>query len=143
VLADGTVTTASPEENPDLFWAIRGAGANFGIVTSFEFEVDEVGDIGFAQLAFDAADTVGFFERWGAAVEAAPREVTSFVILGPPRGGQPPVAHVMIAVDSADADTVLARLLFFTRPVQAVRVLAADVGEVPVPVNPVDDAHFY
>jgi alkanesulfonate monooxygenase SsuD/methylene tetrahydromethanopterin reductase-like flavin-dependent oxidoreductase (luciferase family)/FAD/FMN-containing dehydrogenase len=110
VLAGGTVTTASPEENPDLFWAIRGAGANFGIVTSFEFEVDEVGDIGFAQLAFDATDTAGFFERWGAAVEAAPREVTSFVILGPPRGGQPPVAHVMVAVDSADADTVLARL---------------------------------
>jgi len=110
VLADGTVTTASPEEKPDLYWAIRGAGANFGIVTSFEFEVDEVGDIGFAQLAFDATDTAGFFERWGAAVEAAPREVTSFVILGPPRGGQPPVAHVMVAVDSADADTVLARL---------------------------------
>lgn len=110
VLADGTVTTASPDENPDLFWAIRGAGANFGIVTSFEFEVDEVGDIGFAQLAFDATDTAGFFERWGAAVEAAPRDVTSFAILGAPRRGQPPVAHVVVAVDSADADTVLARL---------------------------------
>jgi alkanesulfonate monooxygenase SsuD/methylene tetrahydromethanopterin reductase-like flavin-dependent oxidoreductase (luciferase family)/FAD/FMN-containing dehydrogenase len=110
VLADGTVTVASPARNPDLFWGIRGAGANFGIVTSFEFEADEVGDVGFAQLAFDAADTAGFFERWGAAVEAAPREVTSFVILGPPRGGQPPVGHVMVAVDSDDADTVLARL---------------------------------
>jgi alkanesulfonate monooxygenase SsuD/methylene tetrahydromethanopterin reductase-like flavin-dependent oxidoreductase (luciferase family)/FAD/FMN-containing dehydrogenase len=110
VLADGTVATASPDENPDLFWAIRGAGANFGIVTLLEFEADEVGNIGFAQLAFDATDTAGFFERWGAAVEAAPREVTSFVILGPPRGGQPPIAQVMVAVDSGDADTVLARL---------------------------------
>ena len=110
VLADGTVATASPDENPDLFWAIRGAGANFGIVTSFEFEADEVGDIGFAQLAFDASDTAGFFQRWGAAVEAAPREVTSQVILGPPRGGQPTIAQVMVAVDSPDADTVLARL---------------------------------
>jgi FAD/FMN-containing dehydrogenase len=110
VLADGTLTAASPQQNPDLFWAIRGAGANFGIVTSFEFEADEVGDIGFAQLAFDASDTAGFFERWGAAVEAAPREVSSEVIFGPPRGGQPPIAQVMVAVDAADADTVLDRL---------------------------------
>ena len=110
VLADGTIATASPDENSDLFWGIRGAGANFGIVTSFEFEADEVGNIGFAQLAFDATDTAGFFERWGGVVEAAPRDVTSFVILGPSRGGQPPVAHVMVAVDSDDADTVLARL---------------------------------
>jgi FAD/FMN-containing dehydrogenase len=121
VLADGTVQTASPATNPDLFWAIRGAGANFGIVTSFEFEADEVGDIGFAQLVFDATDTAGFFERWGAAVEAAPRDVTSFVILGPPRGGQPPAGHVMVAVDSADADTVLARL----QPLAAIAPLAA------------------
>ena len=121
VLADGTVQTASPVQNPDLFWAIRGAGANFGVVTSFEFEVDEVGDIGFAQLVFDATDTAGFFERWGAAVEAAPRDVTSFVILGPPRGGQPPAGHVMVAVDSPDADTVLARL----QPLAAIAPLAA------------------
>jgi FAD/FMN-containing dehydrogenase len=123
VLADGTLTAASPEQNPDLFWAIRGAGANFGIVTSFEFEADEVGDIGFAQLAFDASDTAGFFERWGAAVEAAPREVSSEVIFGPPRGGQPPIAQVMVAVDAADADTVLDRLQPFA---QIARLLGSD-----------------
>ena len=87
VLADGSVVRASEEENADLFWAVRGAGANFGIVTSFEFEVDEVGDVGWAQLVFDASDTAGFLERWGAAVEAAPRDLTSFIILGRPRGG--------------------------------------------------------
>jgi FAD binding domain-containing protein/berberine-like enzyme len=45
VLADGTVTRASAEQNPDLFWAIRGGGGNFGIAASFEYDVHPVGPI--------------------------------------------------------------------------------------------------
>ncbi|UFS59233.1 LLM class flavin-dependent oxidoreductase [Subtercola endophyticus] len=110
VLADGSQVHVSTHEHPDLFWAIRGAGANFGIVTSFEFEVDEVGDLGWAQLAFDASDTAGFLEQWGAVVENSPRDLTSFVILGRPRPGQPQVAQVLAVVDSPDPDTIIARL---------------------------------
>src|SRR5690606_8390066 len=110
VLADGSVERASDEENPDLFWAVRGAGANFGIVTSFEFEVDEVGNVGFAQLVYDATDTAGFLERWGAAIESAPRDVTGQVILGQPRPGQPMIAQAMIMVDSDDPETIIDRL---------------------------------
>jgi FAD/FMN-containing dehydrogenase len=43
VTADGQVRTASSSENPDLFWAVRGAGSNFGVVTSFEFKAHPVG----------------------------------------------------------------------------------------------------
>jgi FAD/FMN-containing dehydrogenase len=43
VLADGRVVTASADENQDLFWAIRGGGGNFGIVTSFEYQLHPVG----------------------------------------------------------------------------------------------------
>jgi FAD/FMN-containing dehydrogenase len=110
VLADGSVVTASGSENPDLFWAIRGAGANFGIVTSFEFEVDVVGDVGWAQLTFDASDTAGFLEHWGAAIEAAPRDLSSFLIMGPRRGSDPRVATLMSVVDSDDSDTIIERL---------------------------------
>jgi len=110
VLADGSVVTANADENPDLFWAVRGAGANFGIVTSFEFEVDEVGQVGFAQLAFDATDTAGFLENWGATVEASPRDLTSFLIMGAPRSGQPAVAQLLTVVDSDDPDTIIERL---------------------------------
>ncbi len=110
VLADGSIVTASGSENPDLFWAIRGAGANFGIVTSFEFEVDVVGDVGWAQLTFDASDTAGFLERWGAAIDAAPRDLSSFLIMGPRRGSDPRVATLMSVVDSDDSDAIIERL---------------------------------
>jgi FAD/FMN-containing dehydrogenase len=110
VLADGTVSRASAEQNPELFWAIRGAGANFGIATSFEFEADEVGQVGWAQLVFDASDTAAFVEGWAAAVEAAPRELTSFMILGGRRSGQPMYAQVMAMVDSPDPETIISML---------------------------------
>ena len=110
VLADGSVVRADPSQHADLFWAVRGAGANFGIVTAFEFEVDPIGAVGWAQLAFDARDTAGFLERWGAAVAASPRDLTSFVMIGPPRQGQPLLAQVMALVDSDDPEVILDRL---------------------------------
>ncbi|MGN9906969.1 LLM class flavin-dependent oxidoreductase [Phytohabitans sp. LJ34] len=115
VLADGSVVRASDPENPDLFWAVRGAGANFGIVTAFEFEVDEVGDVGFAQLGFVAADIAGFLRSFGEAASTAPRDTTAFLVVGPPRRGQPATGQLYGVVDSADPDTVLDQLQPFAR----------------------------
>nr|AGU10300.1 Luciferase-like monooxygenase [uncultured organism] len=109
VLADGSLVTADAEHHAELFWAMRGAGANFGIAVAFEFEVDEVGDVGWAQLAMDATDRAGFLERWGAYIEGAPRDVTSFLMMGGSRSGQA-VATVMAVVDSDDPDVILERL---------------------------------
>jgi len=113
VLSDGSVVRADDEEHPDLFWAVRGAGANFGIVTSFEFEVDEVGPVGWAQLIFDATDTADFLEKWGAAIEGSPRDLTAALII-PPRRGQPMIAYVMALIDSDRPDTIVNRLRSIT-----------------------------
>jgi FAD/FMN-containing dehydrogenase len=111
VLADGSVVRASADQNSDLFWAIRGAGANFGIVVSFEFEVDEIGEsIGWAQLAVDARDPAALLQQWGAAVEAAPRDLTSELIMGGIKPGKQAVAQVLAVVDSDDPDTIIDRL---------------------------------
>lgn len=110
VLADGSVVRADENENTDLFWAVRGAGANFGIVTSFEIEADVVGDIGWAQLLMDASDTADFLQQWGAIIEAAPRDLTSFLIVSPARNNQPAIAWVLAVVDSSDPAVIVDRI---------------------------------
>lgn len=110
VLADGSIVRTDATTHADLFWAIRGAGANVGIVTSFEFEVDEVGQVGWAQLAFQVDDMAAFLEGYGRIVESAPRDLTVFLLAGGPRPGQPQVVQLYGLVDSDDPDTIIARL---------------------------------
>ena len=142
VLADGSIVTASADENPELFWAIRGAGANFGIVVSFEFEVDVVGDVGWAQLAFDATDTAGFLERWATAVEESPRELTSFLMMGNSAPGQPRVAQVMAVVDSSDPDTIIDLLQPLANAGPLVQQSVQLVPYASIMANVPDEEHY-
>jgi FAD/FMN-containing dehydrogenase len=70
VTADGKVHSASSDANEDLFWGIRGGGGNFGIVTSFEFDLHDVGPEVYAFFVwFHGDDTAAVMERyleWGA-----------------------------------------------------------------------------
>src|SRR5690606_23826303 len=105
VLADGSLVRASHTDEPDLFWAVRGAGANFGIATAFEFVVDEVPDVGWAQLAFRVTDPAAFLVQFGRAAAEAPRDTTAFLVMGGPDS-----AHVMAMVASDDPNVVVSRL---------------------------------
>jgi FAD/FMN-containing dehydrogenase len=77
VTAQGEIVTASEEENPDLFWAIRGGGGNFGIVTSFEYRLHPVGPVVLAGPVFhplgDAPEVLRFYREF---IAAAPDELT-------------------------------------------------------------------
>jgi FAD/FMN-containing dehydrogenase len=82
VTADGSVRTASREENTDLFWAIRGAGANLGVVTSFTFRLHDVGPTVYGGLIawpFDRADEV--FSAYRTLTAEAPREAAVWLNL--------------------------------------------------------------
>lgn len=107
--ADGRAVRASADENPELFWGMRGAGFEFGIATAFEFEAHETGEVGFAQLQFAAHDVAGLLEAYGRVVEESPRDLTASLILNPGRGGAAS-ATIIALVDAADPDTVVERL---------------------------------
>ncbi len=110
VTADGGVLRVDAEHDPDLFWAVRGAGANFGIVTSVEAVASPVRDIILGQFVYDATDTEAFLQAWGTIAEAAPREVTAFLSAGPGRGGQGPVAQAMVVYAGDDTDAAVRAL---------------------------------
>jgi FAD/FMN-containing dehydrogenase len=87
VTADGQVLTASATENPDLFWALRGGGGNFGVVTSFEFDLHPVGPTVAAGPVFypgDRAEEILRFYR--EFVKTVPDELTTFagLLTAPP-----------------------------------------------------------
>jgi hypothetical protein len=81
VCADGSVRTASATSEPDLFWALRGGGGNFGVVTSFEFRAHPLGPIvAFAGVFYRAADAATILPRWRDYCTDAPDEVTSVAV---------------------------------------------------------------
>ncbi|MCC9192144.1 LLM class flavin-dependent oxidoreductase [Arthrobacter sp. zg-Y916] len=115
VTADGALVHASAEENSDLFWAVRGAGANFGAVVSFEFEAHPVAaQVGFAMLVFTPDDVAAFLEGWGSTIEAADPIVTGSLMVGLAGAGRPSAVQAVIVVDSSDPDAVLEQLQPFT-----------------------------
>ncbi|MEU0180948.1 LLM class flavin-dependent oxidoreductase [Streptomyces sp. NPDC006207] len=104
VVADGRKLRVDAGHHPDLFWAIRGAGGNFGVVTAFELEAYEVEDVAYATLVVDATDTADFLMEWGRLVEAAPREISSFLSLFPGRRGAPVTARITLVYAGDDVE---------------------------------------
>ena len=81
VCADGEVRTASADQNPDLYWAIRGGGGNFGIVTSFTFRLHPLGPIvAFGGTFYPVEDVANVMRGWRAFVDDAPDEITSVIV---------------------------------------------------------------
>ena len=83
VTADSRIVRASKHENPDLFWALRGGGGNFGVVTSFEFALHPVGPMVNLGLFFyglgNGAEALRFARDF---VETLPTDATAFLAIG-------------------------------------------------------------
>jgi FAD/FMN-containing dehydrogenase len=128
VTADGQLLRASADENSDLFWALRGAGANFGIVTSFEYQLHPVGTVlgGMVVHPLDrAADVLRFYREFAAA---QPDELTTYAGLLSMPDGTPIIALVTCYAGPLDAgERALTPLRRFGAP------LADTIAPIPYP----------
>ena len=129
VTADSEVVLASAEENPELFWALRGGGGNFGIVTSFEFLAHPTRDVFYGKMAFPASEAAVLLQGWAEYLRTAPEELTSVVNLANPAvGGHEAPVEMYVAFD--DHDTQLA-----ARAIDPLRrlgtVISDDVAQEP------------
>jgi alkanesulfonate monooxygenase SsuD/methylene tetrahydromethanopterin reductase-like flavin-dependent oxidoreductase (luciferase family) len=127
VVADGRLLRVDAAHHPELFWGIRGAGGNFGVVTAFEFEAYPVGKVVFATFVYDLTDPQTI-ARWGRTVTSAPRDVTSFMIMVPARGGNPVIGQAMVVVDNEDIAAAEAMLMPF---LEVAPVLQNEARQMP------------
>lgn len=137
VTADGQVVRASREENADLFWALRGGGGNFGVVTRFDFRLHALGhDVLFGPTVYSLDDAPMVLRHYRTFCEMLPREYCVWADLfnAPPLPFLPervhgtPVLSLMQCYSGGDLDEgkrVLARLHTAAEPIGEV------VGPVP------------
>lgn len=128
VTADGQVRTASETQNPELFWAVRGAGSNFGVVTRFELALHPVGPIVYAALPFYAAgDGPQLLAGFQSFAEAAPDETSPMALYYriPPMPPFPPklwdtpalITPAVYSGDPTEGERILAPVRQFAEPI--------------------------
>ena len=126
VLADGSFVTASEAENPDLFWALRGGGGNFGIVTNFEYRLHPIKNIVGGPMFFEVDDARDVMRAYDSYITNAPRELGAFFAwqIAPPLPFIPENRH---------GDTMCVLVVCWTgAPEQAKRVFAPLRDAAPV-----------
>ena len=147
VTADGSVVTASEQENEDLFWALRGGGGNFGVVTSFEFRLHPVAEIYGGPIFFDLEDAGTVLRTYREFIADAPEQFGGFPAfqIAPPLPFIPEERH---------GETMLAFVTCWAGPVdegervlqplrEAAPIVAEHVGVMPYPaLNSAFDALY-
>ena len=138
VLADGRFVIANSKENTDLFWAVRGGGGNFGVITSFEFLLQPVSTVNFGPTFWPLEQSGEVLKAYREFILKAPEEVSGFFgfLVVPPAPMFPvhlhmkKVAAIVWCCTGSPEDTDVA-----TKPMRSVGTPLLDhVGPAPFPV---------
>jgi hypothetical protein len=121
VTADGIPRVASANENEDLFWALRGGGGNFGVVTSFEFRLHPVSTVLGGLVMYPRNRAVEVLQFYRDFTQSAPEELTAYAALLHTPDGIPAVAVIgCYCGDAAEGEQVLKPLRTFNSPMMDV-----------------------
>jgi FAD/FMN-containing dehydrogenase len=112
VLPSGRIVTASAQQEPELFWAIRGGGGNFGVVTTFTFQAHPLDGVLFGTITLDPAVLPQTLKAWRDVMRAAPRDL-NVTYLGLPGFGPdaPPTSQFVVGYGGVDAGSTIDPLL--------------------------------
>jgi FAD/FMN-containing dehydrogenase len=117
VTAGGEVLTASADENPDLFWGLRGGGGNFGVVTRFDYRLRQVGDLYAGLVLHPRSKAPEFLRMFADLTAAAPDELSCMAAFLSTPDGDPVVGLFCVSNGPAAAgEKVLAPLRAFGSP---------------------------
>ncbi|WP_068113152.1 FAD-binding oxidoreductase [Tropicimonas marinistellae] len=147
VTADGEMVVASETENPDLFWALRGGGGNFGVCTSLEYRLHPVGTVYWGPMFYEIEEAGKILKFFDEYIETAPREMGGFPAfqIAPPLPFIPENRHgdmfaAIVACWSGDPEEGARQFKVFH---DIAEVKAEHVGPVPYPaINGAFDGLF-
>jgi len=117
VTAPGDVVQASEDENAELFWALRGGGGNFGVVTDFTFRLHPVGRLRAGQLVYDLGDAEEVVAKWRDLMAGAPDDLATFAFIAQSSASEAQGAIVAVADFGEHGDDAIAELLSDPEPI--------------------------
>ena len=117
VTADGRVLEANAREHPDLFWALRGGGGNFGVVTRMDFRLHPLRHVFGGELVYAFDDAAALGSAYQEVMAEAPDDLQTYLSYAVGSGGEKTASVVLCHCGEREAgETVLARFRRFCRP---------------------------
>ncbi|MCP2366756.1 FAD/FMN-containing dehydrogenase [Agromyces flavus] len=105
VTASGDVLTVNAESHPELFWALRGGGGNFGVATRFTFQAAPVDGLVGGHLRWEASDAPAVLRAWRDVLRVAPDELNGTLLVMPPLAPEMPAGpQLAVALRGSEAD---------------------------------------
>jgi FAD/FMN-containing dehydrogenase len=117
VTAAGEIVRASEEDNAELFWALRGGGGNFGVVTDFTFRLHPVGQLRAGQLVYELEQAPEVLAKWRDLAEAAPDDLASFGFVARSSVSEAQGAIVAVTDFGGHGDEAIGALLSDPQPI--------------------------